>query len=162
MGKIILTFGFVLFAFNSVFGQEHYYWAYGEKYSLEILPNKQFLLLDNEQKKNELVQGLGVAQNKVADITTTRIAKTIEKSATISSLDKFNWTIVIGDMSKKRLEQGDEVLYSVPFFQINGKELGLSNLFYVKLKKQSDFKLLKEMAEKSNVHILGSDKSMPL
>ncbi len=62
MKKVLLIFGIIFFACLTVFGQD-YYWAYGEKYPLEILPDKQYLLL-NDVPKQSIAQALGIDQDK--------------------------------------------------------------------------------------------------
>lgn len=41
-------------------------------------------------------------------------------------------------------------------------EVGLSHLFYVKLKKEQDSTILNEFAKRKNVEILGQNDFMPL
>ncbi len=72
-----------------------------------------------------------------------------------------NWTIVSERITQSKLYQEQNILYVAPFFKINGKELGLSNYFYVKLKDGNDFKLLEKMAVENRVEIVGHDVYMP-
>jgi subtilisin family serine protease len=57
----------------------------------------------------------------------------------------------------------DEIIYNVPFFSNSQNEdIGLSHLFYVKLNKKEDLKILDELSLTHNVEIIGSNKFMPL
>jgi subtilisin family serine protease len=62
----------------------------------------------------------------------------------------------------KEWELDNEVLLASPFFknEINDK-IGLSNLFYVRLKQKSDFFLLQELVTKTNTKIVGANRFMP-
>ncbi|MCD8071885.1 MAG: S8 family serine peptidase [Alistipes sp.] len=56
-----------------------------------------------------------------------------------------------------------EIVYSAPFYSnIYGDHLGISNLFYVKLRNQNDETVLSELAEKYNITVVGKNPHMPL
>jgi subtilisin family serine protease len=58
---------------------------------------------------------------------------------------------------------GQKVLYEAPFYKTpGGEEVGLSHLFYVKLKQEGDQPHLEALAREHRVAILGRNKFMPL
>jgi len=71
-----------------------------------------------------------------------------------------NWAVVKGSSN---LKENDWVTYSAPFYYTDDQtEVGLSHLFYVKLKKEQDLAILNELAKTKNVEILGQNDYMPL
>ncbi|MFD1616027.1 hypothetical protein [Gelatiniphilus marinus] len=71
-----------------------------------------------------------------------------------------NWAIVKGNIS---LKDYDWITYKAPFYYTKDSvEVGLSHLFYVKLKKKQDLTVLKEFAERKKVEIIGQNDFMPL
>lgn len=65
--------------------------------------------------------------------------------------------------SLNRIRKSSSVLMATPaLFGPNGEEMGVSNRFYVKLKKASDEKRIKFLANKYNVVIQGNNQYMPL
>ena len=64
---------------------------------------------------------------------------------------------------KQRIEKIPSVQMVAPaLLSNNGDPMGISNNFYVKLKQESDFGILVELAERSNIKIRGRDRYMPL
>jgi len=49
-----------------------------------------------------------------------------------------------------------------PTYLVNGSKLGLSNNFYVKLKKEADITILEQYVENFDLEIPRQDKYMPL
>lgn len=70
-----------------------------------------------------------------------------------------NDNTIISDLAKQ-----SDIKYSAPFFETvdNGKEIGISHFFYVKLKTIEDKYLLFDMASKLRVEVLGNNEYMPL
>ena len=55
------------------------------------------------------------------------------------------------------------IIYKSPFYKSSlGEEIGISHLFYVKLKSEKDKDKLIELAIKNNVEIIGNNEFMPL
>ena len=63
----------------------------------------------------------------------------------------------------KKLKNSSSNLIISPYFKDKqGKKIGLSHYFYVKLKRKEDYKILKQYAIKHQVAIVGYNKFMPL
>ena len=58
--------------------------------------------------------------------------------------------------------QNEGVIVAPYFNDEYGNKIGLSNFFYVKLKKQGDINILEQMAEQNNCMIVSQDEFMPL
>ena len=161
MRKFLILLWFFSVSFGSIYGQEFYYWAYGEKYPLELYPEKHYVVVETDSKQ-AISQGLKIAQVKVEEIQVSSLTQAINRSNNNSSDNHIKWTVVSDRLSKAQLNNSKDIIYSAPFFKVNGKELGLSNYFYVKLKKASDIILLEEMAKENKIEIIGNDSFMPL
>lgn len=129
---------------------------------LKLEEHKKFVLYENQQE-NHIVS--------LADKYRWKILKKGRDNST-NSLDKFernkkdlSWIIAeekqeinsfVDSMSR-------QAYYISPFFITQtGKEVGLSHLFYAKLKNANDIKSLEKLAVENNVEILGKNKFMPL
>jgi hypothetical protein len=62
------------------------------------------------------------------------------------------------------MESSSRIIYEGPFFTIiaNGAEVGLSHLFFVKLKSAEDEIKLIELAAENNVTVVGYNEQKPL
>ena len=63
---------------------------------------------------------------------------------------------------KKLKNNGSVRTVSPNFLGQNGKKIGMSDYFYVKLKKMGDFEKLKQLAKENNVRIIEQNRFMPL
>lgn len=170
MKKILILTGILLFSYISVFSQEYYYWSSGKKNPLELHPAKSYIALcsentnniNNINSKSKLAGILGVSKEKFTEFTTTTISQIIEKTQSSSNMKSVRWSIVSEKVTKNMVHKNSDILYTAPFFQINGNDIGVSNFFYVKLHEVGDFNLLEQMAEENNVEIVGRDSYMPL
>lgn len=159
-----VLFALILFSsLESVIAQEHYYWAYGKKYPLEFYPEKQYVLVKG-QGKETVVQGLGISANEVSDLKQLIVSQTIKNNKPDKSRNNtdLHWGFVNHLIDKEAVKSSDYIIYAAPSFLANGKEVGLSQFFCVKLKQEQDFGLLSRMAEENRVEITGNDSFMPL
>ena len=161
MRSIIFLTIFFLSILNQVFAQEYYYWAYNKKYPLELFSEKQYVVIQGNDKET-IVRGLGVNEVLISEPKPIIISKTI-KSSNLNSLSRKNlhWALVNNVIEKNKL-QSSELIYAAPSFLVNGKEVNLSQYFYVKLKNEGDLGILEDMAIKNKVEIIGNDAYMPL
>lgn len=162
MGKYFYTIIGLFFCLNSAFSQEYYYWAYGRKYPLELYAEKHFVLTMNSDK--ELVaMGLGISKDEVLDLKQLTISKTIKNNRSDKSAgdNGLHWGFVNRSLTIEKIKSS-EIIYAAPSFRVNGKEIGLSQFFYVKLKQEQDIELLEKLAEEKKVEIVGNDGFMPL
>jgi len=147
-----------------VYGQkEYYYWYKGEKVYLKENKDKRFVLLKNIESEYILSQRVG---------NTWHVEK-LKKENTVITLNAYNkkstqqslsWAILkTTNKSDITIMDLDEIIYDAPFFSNSqNQDIGLSHLFYVKLNKKEDLKILDELSLKHNVEIIGSNKFMPL
>ena len=156
MRTIIFLTIFFLSILNQVFAQEYYYWTYNKKYPLELFSEKQYVVIQGNDK-GTIVRGLGVNEVLISEPKPIIISKTI-KSSNLSSMSRKNlhWALVNNVIEKNKL-QSSELIYAAPSFLVNGKEVNLSQYFYVKLKNEGDLGILEDMAIKNKVEIIGND-----
>ena len=136
---------------------EHYYWYKGEKVKLSIVENKKFILFKHTNETSIM--------DYLSNLSTKPIFEKVVLSSKIVSHPKritedLMWTTI---SSQDRLSNEPDILYEAPYFlSEDGKELGLSHLFYVKLKSEEDLPLLEKTAESNVVEIIGNNEYMPL
>lgn len=162
MSKYFYTIIGLFFCLGSALAQEHYYWAYGKKYPLEVYAEKQYILVKNDNK-DLVAQGLGISKQEVSDLNPLTISKTIKNNLADKSVNNngLHWGFVDRSLSKE-IAQSSEIIYAAPYFRVNGKEIGLSQFFYVKLKQEEDIEQLEKLAKENKVKIVGNDSFMPL
>ena len=160
---ILMTFITIVNSFM-IFGQNDYYWYKNQKIFVEKLVTKHFIVLDNSLDSTSL---------KVSLPTSTKIKKwSITKNdAGIlpyknNPISETKWAIIEDNSnvsSKANLMNNKSVKYETSFYLTSKKvEVGLSNLFYVKLKDTNDINLLEKMALENGATIVGNNKFMPL
>ncbi|SMO87018.1 S8/S53 family peptidase [Gracilimonas mengyeensis] len=138
----------------------YYYWYKGEKQSLELKENKQFLLFEQKPNLKRLSAELNVEEKNIQPIREVELGALFRQDNTNQS--DYYWTVIEGQQMADHLSVS-EMIYQAPYFYTSrGTEVGLSHLFYVQLKKQDDYELLEKLAEKYQVEILGSNKYMHL
>lgn len=162
--KQLFFFVTLLLIISVGFAQEnkYYYWHEEEKMPLEIKPDKHFVLFDREPDKVQLSHTLKIEKEIIEDI------RKFEFGASLIPYDMGNykpkryWTIVKSYIDEIDLSSPFVTYYAPFYYSKNGKELGLSHLFYVKLNKPADIKELEELADMHNIKILGNNRFMPL
>lgn len=147
-------------AARSVTSFSDYYWYKGNKIPLNKKPGKKYILFDaaNEAKVASILsyKGARVAQE----------AEALNLSGSLQKKDGQNtkglkWMIL--EATGQLTSDSSEILYEAPFFTTTGgDEVGLSHLFYVKLKAENDLEILKKLADENGAEILGNDENMPL
>lgn len=133
-----------------------YYWHNDEKVFITATENSYVILRDT---------GL---MDVDSDSQVIRLAETDEVSAKSEILVLTDpeegdsmYGVKLGD-TELELLQDEAVVYSAPYYILpNGAELGLSELFLVKLKSESDYHLLESFANEHNVSIV-TNMSRPL
>ena len=119
-----------------------YYWAGGEKVYLTAVPDKYWVIFDESVS--------------MWQATCSSVLYPFKKSAQPSSYFQSN---VNGDILK---EYRNSIVYSAPIVKDhNGNELGITNIFYVKLKRIQDIALLQDFAAETGTKIL-SDSFLSL
>ncbi len=126
--------------------EESYYWYQGNKIKLSPIYNKKYILVD----KSRMAEIKGKKEIQEVNIGVKK--RLMRKN--------YGWAIVDSDVE---ICKDNGVTYSSSFYITpDGDEVGVSHLFYVKLKKESDFIKLDSISKKYNVYIEGQNEYMPL
>lgn len=165
MRNLLLTF--LLFCLCSyAFSQNYYYYYGGKKQYLEIDTTRVFI----SSSSNEGI--VNFVKTKLRSNATPTIRK-INFSNTRRTQRKtqrdFYWTtqktnkLVSHKQAIKDFKQSPDVETVSPFFKIgNSDSFAMSNLFYVKLKNESDLNLLETFCKENEVDLIGEIEFMPL
>ncbi|MDE6647417.1 MAG: S8 family serine peptidase, partial [Prevotella sp.] len=144
-------------------GQLDYYWYQGKKIFLKQKATKQYVLFHAEK---EPVVAKAVRKTGVNSYASKEFKLTCVKAMSKATKAKnLKWCIVQnGNAYIKDLTKSSDIEYSAPFFENidDGEEVGISHLFYVKLKTKEDRDLLIDLASKLKVEVLGNNEYMPL
>lgn len=132
---------------NSKENGSYYYYYKGEKQYLKLDDKKKFIVVDvvpqdKDFKRAEVIAGLKVHSRNLGE-------------------KDFYWKII--DNDSVVVNKLSNVVYQVPLFRTsNNTEVGVSNLFFVKLDKESDLQLLESLAKETGTTIIGNNQFMPL
>ena len=144
--KYCISFLF-LFTFIISNAQSNYYYYYkGEKVFL-TLDKKKVYLTASSSFKSEIIQNLGIINIQVENNNNLnqkrgQIEFTSEPS-TIEFYQKYNTLL-----SKPEIRN-----VSLFFKRNNGTSIGTSNIFYIKLKSERDYNVLKQVSNQKNITI---------
>lgn len=137
-------------------GFTDYYWCNGERIPLQRLDNKRFVVF----KTSDIETVSAALKSKNTDI---HISEYTVKSPAVKSARLFTDSYSATVTDTVPLLASSEVIYSAPGYQnANGTEIGISNLFYVKLKDNADKSELDEMAAENGVTVMYRNAFMPL
>lgn len=145
------------------YSQADYYWYKGTKVFLTKNNSKKYMLFETSDDAT-------VFRNRTAhDKGKSKIDKfdEVKISATTKSFKKkkkkdYTWAVV-SSHDKSDVADNEIALYSSSFYlSKDNKDIGLSHLFYVKVKQLKDTTLLMLLASENNVEILGNNEYMPL
>jgi subtilisin family serine protease len=98
----------------------------------------------------------------VKDVIKKPQRATLHKSMNPNNLEFGYWSVVTSDIGISAFEKKENVRYVGPVFLSGGQVAPLSNIFYIELKEAADTVILKQLAEKYSIDVLGSVKFMPL
>lgn len=161
MIKSVVFTAFLFFSLTIANAQKYYYWANGMKYPLELYSERQYILM-HDQNKTAVAQELEVSEQSISEIKPIIINRTINNDRASKPLEHDQyWAFVNSSINKAKVQSSD-IIYAAPSFLVNGKEIGLSQYYYVKLKQEKDFELLENLAIQNKVDIVGNDSFMPL
>lgn len=141
-----------------------YYWYEGKKIFLEKIPDKQYVVIRTNDK-----QGLPALKNSNSSVIPQKDLHQLKLSGIVSSKNILSkksdlmWTIAKGTLRAANITDDSEVVYNSPFYKssLNG-EIGISHLFYVKLKDKEDNNKLEKLAKENKVEVLGNNEFLPL
>ncbi len=138
-----------------------YYWYHNKKIFLKKNITKQYILYKDNIQDWEQKNNAQFAMDNTHDLD---MACIIPLKKTSIQKESLKWGIIENVQTQKiNLYQNQNILYCSPVYETSGgKEIGISHLFYVKLKSEADEDKLIDFASKYKVEILGKDKYLPL
>lgn len=142
---------------NALLNARDTYFRYGgENIKISKIANKKFILFKASDEFAVLHQ-----KPKIGNLITSQkmvLPSTLDRSQPFS--ESLIGATIEGMTSPNTCS---EILYEAPYFQTaEGDEIGITNLFYVKLKEEKDIAQLAKLAEENNVEIIGNHNEMPL
>ena len=157
--KIIIAVTFMFVAMPmSLYPQTAYYWSDGRQINMTINNNKYFVVsekTDTALVKNELQNALSISYFKPF------LVGAVQNNAT-NTLNSKCWSIV-ETSSPISIPSNSSIEYMTPHFTLtDATTVGISNLFYVKLKNLSDTLKLDSLSNLYNVTRIGYYNRMPL
>lgn len=140
----------------SISAQTYYYYYKGQKVFLELDVSKVTLITDNDFQESSIAS-MGFKNF----VLTNDYQIQTYKFANIEFVKKLNINEYLQKLEV--LNSNPRIIKANPNFKnSSGKNLGLSNYFYVKLKKEADIQALKTTVQKNNVIIIEQNRFMPL
>ncbi len=139
-----------------------YYWHRGNRVGIDMAPDKKYVLLKGSLQTRAAVPGVQFVETPIAVMLSGNIKPVAAEGAAAAALeakDDLSWAIV----TSASVPNLSNVLYEAPCFtSMEGEELALSHLFYVKLKTTRDENELLSLAAECGVEVLGNNEFMPL
>ena len=158
--KHFLTLMVCLVAIATAYGQDNYYWYYQEQIPLTADNSQYFIVYDN-QSIGEIIAD---EDNTQYVVNSEAISfPSVQLLTSNSEIYKnWNWALISKSL-KESIEENHNFIYTANSYKMeNGSLCGLSNIFYVKLRDESDASILKTEAEKYGVDIIGYNSFAPL
>ncbi|MDR1499176.1 MAG: S8 family serine peptidase [Rickettsiales bacterium] len=135
-----------------------YYWHNGEKIGINKEERKKYILFKTSNEAN-VKNGL-TSLKIVHKPSVVNLSAILKRVNTSSSTESLMWASV---ETSESLIKNENIIYEAPYFlSTDGIELGLSHLFYVKLKNEKDINKLTKLSQLNKVEIIGNNEYMPL
>lgn len=156
MKRIFSIIIFLMLTLNGFSQDTDYYYYKSKKVSLYKSNSRHYVLTNKSE--NEMTLKLSEDNFILEKMYPNKVRNSFSNNK--ENKNDGNWAVVKGSSN---LKENDWVTYSAPFYYTDDQiEVGLSHLFYVKLKKEQDLAILNELAKTKNVEILGQNDFMPL
>lgn len=143
-----------------------YYWHNEEKIFLTPIDDKFYILYEDSNeaslKSTGINTGLQVLSSQELVLSSKIIPYNKSNDSKGQITKHYFWSIVSSNAASLEAIQSNIIYAGKYFTNSDGEEVGLSHLFYVKLKKEADLQKLEKLAEAHNVEILGNNEYMPL
>lgn len=145
-------------------GKIDYYWYEGQKVYLEKKPEKHYIVYKKEDAQKMLAfksrNSLSRSTKESNELKLSGIV--FSKNALAKKMD-IMWDVIEGNLKSVSFDDNPEIIYNSSFYKSSsGEDIGISPLFYVKLKSDSDKDKLIYLANKYHVEVLGNNEFMPL
>jgi len=161
----IFTLLLSLFMILGISAQSRYFYYYqGKKYFLQADKSSIAISTRTADASKTLKTKTPVVENFTRNSLVAADRKSLENNRTFYAeieSDAATDEKYAADIAEKNANP--EVLIASPcFISAEGQKMGMSNNFYVKLKSKNDVGLLRELAAKNKVTVLGYNEYMPL
>ena len=138
----------------------HYYWYKGNKIPITINTTKSYILFESSDEANLQLPLLNSKSGLSAAKVTLSSRLQLQDATRSAANDNLYWAeVATADVNA----QDKALVYSAPYFKTSdGADLGLSHLFYVKVKSIRDVRILTTLATENKVTLLGNNEYLPL
>jgi len=137
-----------------------YYWYQGERIFLKRKISKEFVLFYAENE-SDIARVARMTGNKDYKSTKFVLTHVTPLSKTNAEKKEQRWCILRNASAQiKQLEKESKIIYRGAFYEDGDDGIGLSHLFFVKLKTQEDRDVLYDMASKYGVEVMGYNMLM--
>lgn len=169
--RLIFLSCLFLISLGEVIAQDYFYYYKGRKQKLELNTEFIYLVTSSEiadsQKLSETLDENAIVSKFSPDNspqTVNRVSKTGIPQEFWAEIQVRNRLSAEGYLNYLKSFKGKSgVQLAAPYFKdADGSKVGISQYFYVKLKREKDFERLDKMAREANVVIVGQNKFMPL
>lgn len=135
-----------------------YYWYGDKKIYLAVNPEKQYVVYEETQN---LISTQSAIYEDGGTLSYPMLQPIGGKQI---SQNHLRWGVTSSSqVSILQTRSNSSIVYHAPYYiSASGEEVGISHLFYVKLKSKADESKLIQLAEKHNVEVLGCNKYLPL
>lgn len=146
---------------KSIVEDDAYYWFHNEKIFLKKITGKKYLLFDTQSDDFMKSNNRKQIEDELQEISFPGM---VYMNSAKGNTNKEKW--LIADEGKLRTiqqEKSSGLVYTSSFYQTipEGLEVGVSNLFYVKLKKVDDVNKLIKLADANSVNVIGYNEFLP-
>jgi len=134
----------------------HYYWYKGNKIPITINTTKSYILFESSDEANLQLPLLNSKSGLSAAKVTLSSRLQLQDATRSAANDNLYWAeVATADVNA----QDKALVYSAPYFKTSdGADLGLSHLFYVKVKSIRDVRILTTLATENKVTLLGNNE----
>ena len=139
----------VLITKNTI-SSDVYYWAYGEKIYLNVVEDKYFCVFDAVDIDENITS--------LSNLTPYDLAPYSSFVETPDDIDDTNMKYYYACVDSTIISAyNDAVVYYAPYLSNGVNEVGITNIFYIKLKSGSDIDVLYTFAEEHNATVICED-----
>lgn len=136
-----------------------YYWCDGEKIPLTVNEDKLFILTEPDNVAR-LCRSNGVVG--IDNLTTSERYRALGIKSLVSTTSAGNLTSFTLDGVGQGALDMDYVVYAAPYFKTeSGSDIGITNVFSVRLTGERDFAKLQKLAQEYNLEMLGANEFDP-
>lgn len=139
-------------------GMTAYYWCDGEKIPLTVNEDKLFILAESENVARACKSNAAVSIDKLTTSAPERYrALGIKSPVSETSADNLT-SFTLDGVGQGALDM-DYVVYAAPYFKTEcGSDIGITNVFSVRLAGEQDLARLQKLAQEYKLEMLGANE----